>query len=391
MNHSWDEEVKCDPDMVVAQFQHPEPSCPSATLNLRVASLATPYEIEGEMDWVSPQYSRSRVDWAGDILISNNPQLDDFNEALTIINNWRSSHSRPLYTFRIGLRRHAERVDDTSLVAQRIKRLSSISLKLRLRPGMKLARMQDIGGCRAVVGNVAAVSELVRRYKDSDIKHKLLSEDDYIGFPKESGYRSFHIVYKYFSDKKATHNGLRIEMQLRSQAQHAWATAVEIVGTFIQQALKSSQGQTDWLRFFALMGSAIAMTEDCPLVPGTPGDPDELKRELREYSRKLDVASRLQAYGAAVQVVDAPHVENADYYLLELDPVAMRVSVQGYPQNRLPAASGDYLEIEKRISGTGSDAVLVSADSMLSLRRAYPNYFLDTHRFLEAVSKAVAD
>jgi hypothetical protein len=38
------------------------------------------------------------------------------------------------------------------------------------------------------------------------------------------------------------YNDLKIEMQLRSQYQHAWATAVETVGTFIGQALKSSIG-----------------------------------------------------------------------------------------------------------------------------------------------------
>jgi hypothetical protein len=33
--------------------------------------------------------------------------------------------------------------------------------------------------------------------------------------------------------------------------------------------------------------------------------------------------------------------------------------------------------------------VLVSVDSVASLRRAYPNYFADTHMFLEIVSEAL--
>ena len=37
-----------------------------------------------------------------------------------------------------------------------------------------------------------------------------------------------------------------------------------------------------------------------------------------------------------------------------------------------------------------ADVVLVSVDSMAALRRAYPNYFLDTRAFLEAVKAAVA-
>ena len=341
------------------------------------------------MDWVSPQYSRKRVDAAGQVLVAANPDWDELNDALSVINNWRSSHSRPLYTFRIGLRRYAEKIDDNALVAQRIKRLSSIRLKLELQPNMKLSKMQDIGGCRAVVGSVGQVKRLVQRYRDSDIKHKIVDQDDYISRPKESGYRSVHLIYKYFSDKKTTHNGLRIEVQLRSQLQHAWATAVETVGTFIQQALKSSQGEADWLRFFALMGTAIAIREDSPPVPSTPIDSGELKKELQDYAHRLDVANRLQAYGEALNTVDDPHAEDADYYLLELDPAAMRVNVIGYKQSELRQASNDYLAIEKKIAGTGTDAVLVSVESMASLRRAYPNYFLDTRRFIEAVHQAI--
>jgi hypothetical protein len=344
---------------------------------------------EIEVDWVSPQYSRKKVDAAGVIFASEEPDLNEFNDALNIINNWRASHSRPLYTFRLGIRRHAERVDANALVAQRIKRLSSIYLKLARSPNMKLSQMQDIGGCRAVVNSAGEVRELVKRYKASDIKHKLLNEDDYISEPKPSGYRSHHLIYRYFSDKKPTHNGLRIEIQVRSQLQHAWATAVETVGTFIRQALKSSQGEEDWLRFFALMGSALAIREDSPRVPATPDDNQELKGELQGVAQSLDVARRLRACGAALNTVDSMEVADADYYLLELDPVAMKVSVFGYKQGELGKASNDYLEVEKRSRGTGTDAVLVSVESMASLRRAYPNYFLDTEKFLEAVNLAI--
>jgi Region found in RelA / SpoT proteins len=293
------------------------------------------------MDWVSPQYSRSRVDSAGEILRSEPIDSQKMDEALTIINNWRSSHSRPLYTFRLGLRRHAERIDESALVAQRIKRLSSIALKLRLSRGMKLSRMHDIGGCRAVVGSTRLVAELVKRYKSSDIKHKLLREDDYIAHPKGSGYRSFHLIYGYYSDKKATHNGLRIEVQIRSQLQHAWATAVETVGTFIRQALKSSVGEDEWLRFFALMGSAIAIREGSPPVPDTPTEPIRLRDEIRRYAEKLDVANRLHTYGEALQAIESPEVVNANYYLLELDPSKMQVKILGYTNRDLNKAARD--------------------------------------------------
>lgn len=342
------------------------------------------------MEWVSPQHSRGEVDRAGALLISDSPDPLKLDRAYSIINNWRSSHSRPLYTFRYGLRLRAERVDPNALVAQRIKRLSSLRLKLMLLPQMKLSQMQDIGGCRAVVSSVADVYKIVKSYKGSEIKHKLLSEDDYIKQPKPSGYRSYHLIYSYYSDKKKTHNKLRIEVQIRSQLQHAWATAVETVGTFVKQALKSSLGEEEWLRFFALMGSAIATRERTPIVPNTPSDQKQLKAEIQEQVSKLDVVARLRTYGNALNAVEQPGIAGADYYLLNLDPSAMRIQITPYGQKELERASGDYLEIEKQIAGSNSDAVLVSVDSIASLRRAYPNYFLDTQRFLETVTETIS-
>ncbi len=39
-------------------------------------------------------------------------------------------------------------------------------------------------------------------------------------------------------------------MQIRTAVQHSWATAVEVVGAFTAQSLKSSQGNEKWLDFF---------------------------------------------------------------------------------------------------------------------------------------------
>ena len=209
--------------------------------------------------------------------------------------------------------------------------------------------------------------------------------------PKPTGYRGVHLIYRYFSDKIDTYNTLKIEMQLRSQAQHAWATAVEIVGTFTQQALKSSQGQADWLRFFALMGTAIAMMEGTPPVPDTPTDTDALIAELNDASHRLDAIGRLRAYGTAPQILESPESKKNHFFLLELDATEMKLEITGYKANQIVDAADDYLAAEKRFSeqGAGGDAVLVSVDSLASLRRAYPNYYLDTNMFVELTEKAL--
>jgi ppGpp synthetase/RelA/SpoT-type nucleotidyltranferase len=356
--------------------------------------------VGDDMAWAIPQYSKKEVDNAGEFLAHMKDHMPDtkddwsefieqMQEMFTVIGNWRSIHSFPLNTFQNGLRKKAKHIDPESLIAQRIKRLSSIGAKLVRFPSMQLSQMQDIGGCRAIVPSVAQVRELAFLYKSTQFKHKLVRFDDYIEMPKTSGYRGVHLVYRYNSDRKETYNGLKIEVQIRSKLQHAWATAVETIGTFVKQALKSSQGEEDWLRFFALMGSAIAFRERTFMVPHTPGKA-ELKRELARYVTKLNVEGHLHTYGAALKTLENSTAGDAHYFLLKLDPNAQLTTVTGYKFNELERASKDYLDVEQEIVGQpGADAVLVAVESVNALRRAYPNYFLDTHVFIAAVKQAI--
>lgn len=346
-------------------------------------------EGRGKMAWVRPQHSKARVDAAGVSLITPNVNAAEYDSALEKINNWRASHSFPLNTFTVTLKKKARQVDQSCLVAQRIKRLASIEAKLRRFPGLRLSQIQDIGGCRAVLRDVDSVRELVRVYKDSDLKHKV-KIDDYVECPQASGYRGVHLIYTYYSDRSSVYNGHKIEMQIRSQFQHAWATAVETVGTFISQALKSSQGEAEWLRFFQLMGTAIAFQEGAPPVENTPTETGELRGEIRQYVDNLDLISRLQAFGDALNYFENAPPE-ADYFLLELNPSQREIRVRGYARNQLALAQQEYAAAERLIvDNGGSDVVLVSVDSMAALRRAYPNYFLDTRVFIDLVQDAMS-
>ena len=76
------------------------------------------------MAFTEPAYSRSAVDVAGDTLINNNATAEETEHALTVLNNWRSSHSYPLQVFYMNLRDRARTVAPNALVAQRLKRLT---------------------------------------------------------------------------------------------------------------------------------------------------------------------------------------------------------------------------------------------------------------------------
>lgn len=335
------------------------------------------------MNWVEPKYSKAITDRSGkELATSAFPNA----KALDVIANFRASHNYPLNIIQDGLRKRARTITSNVLIAQRMKRLSSITAKLTRFPTMRLSMMQDIGGCRAVMPSVSEVRRLVKSYTGSKVRHELHQHDDYILKPKASGYRGVHLIYRYHSDKKSTFNGLKIEMQIRTQLQHYWATAVETVGTFTKQALKASSGETEWLRFFSLMGSVIANLEQSPIVPDTPTNPIALIKELKQYAKKLDVVNLLNAYTVTIQHLNE---QDAHYFIVVLDAQSQSVNISGFPKNEFSNASAAYLDKEESIRGTSKNAVLVSADSVALLERAYPNYFLDTRKFVELLTAAI--
>jgi RelA/SpoT family protein len=145
-----------------------------------------------------------------------------------------------------------------AILAHRLKRASSILAKLRRMPKLKLSRMQDIGGLRAVVltlENARALQEACGGF--------VALRDDYISQPKPTGYRGVHLIFR--------HDELQVEFQVRTALQHAWATAVETMEILLGKPLKAGQGPDKWLKFFEITASAFAHVEDSPLVPGYEG------------------------------------------------------------------------------------------------------------------------
>ena len=156
--------------------------------------------------------------------------------------------------------------------------------------------MQDIGGCRAVVGESDDAFNLAADFAASRIRHELVRYSNYITHPRPSGYRSLHLVYAYNSDRTPRWQDLKVEVQIRSELQHQWATAVETVGTFIGDDLKSNVGDPNWLRFFALMSTAISQREGTPEVPNTPTNHRELIAGIEDCDRILGISERLAAF-----------------------------------------------------------------------------------------------
>ena len=340
------------------------------------------------MSFTIPNFTRGQVNRAGSVLIDKTATPTAIADALTLISHWRACHAYPINTFQATLRGRAKKVCNNPLVATRLKRLPSISKKLEINAGMQLARMQDIGGLRAVVDTVAQVRKLHAIYCDGSLAHELVGVADYIQTPKDSGYRSLHLIYRYKNTVTPKYDDLRLELQIRTRLQHAWATAVETIGSFLNQALKSNEGPAEWLDYFKVVSSAFALIEKCPVgtlhVNLPAADVYALCKELGE---KLDVKRKLNAFAVAANAISS-NTAGGNFHLIVLDALKKTVSISSFGKRRLEEANAAYAEAELRAAEhPDMQTVLVATSSVEALRRAFPNYFLDTKQFLSALAR----
>lgn len=342
------------------------------------------------MAWTTRAHTDEEINAAGRVLIARQSKPDEVMKAIAIINNWRAAHAFPLNTMQMRLRGKANQVDRRNPpVAQRIKRLPAIESKLRRLKNVTLADMQDIAGCRAVVGTKVQVAKLNKVYQSGRIRHELERDNNYIDRPTPDGYRSLHLVYRYYSDRNQQYSGQRIEIQIRSRLQHAWATAVEAIDTFANQQLKINQATPEWTRFFALMGSCIARRERTPLVPGTPASKTKLAAELRDLAHSLNVQDRLLAIGATAQYI-GHRTDEAFYYLIDLDIINRKLYISRFTRTQVDQAAIKLAELELQYRGRPDrDVLLASASSVQELRKMYPNYRADTGVFLQELRRVL--
>jgi GTP pyrophosphokinase len=203
-------------------------------------------------------HSRNRIDRAGQTLADHlrliavdaegaaDPPPTDVLQALEIVEWWRGEHSRPLSRVAANLRYYASE-HGTPTVAQRLKKLPTIAHKLLREPRMKLSRMADIGGVRAVLPNQRAAYKVASRLRRN---WTITRFRDYAAAPKPDGYRALHLINR--------NRGRLIEVQLRTPHQDLWANAVEADARRFDLDLKSGGGPPELFDFYVAVGKLFA-------------------------------------------------------------------------------------------------------------------------------------
>lgn len=332
------------------------------------------------------QYSDTQVKKAGEKLKrpeSLTPQ--ERAAAIHVLINYRLLHYAPLNTFQATLRKRLKALGCTrAIVAQRIKRLPTILEKLQRFPSMQLNRMQDIGGIRTIAANMAELDKIYAAYARGKgrMRHQVVRMDDYVAQPKDSGYRGRHIVFRY-NHRLPDYNGLHVEMQFRTRLQHVWATAVETFEAFMGEHFKSSKGDTRWLEFFSLVSSAYAIMEKQPVLERHRGlSQTKLHAAIRKMARELGVLEKIQGFSSVSKLLPNITKVQDSYAVLLLDTHEKSVNVRFFPVSRYMEAYDCYSREEQRSEGDPRrQVVLVKTDSLLRLKKAYPNYFADLKEF----------
>jgi len=171
---------------------------------------------------VKGQLTKSQVDRLGDRL-----RNDLHNERdLKLLDGFRRSF-HAAYEITVNAIRDRTKLEPTGRPA---KSTTAIIEKLK-RESIRLSQVQDIAGCRIVVGTIIdqnqIVSSLANLFPNSDIVDRRLHPSH--------GYRGVHIIVDV--------EGQSIEIQVRSMLQHLWAEMSEKLSDVIDPSIKYGGGE----------------------------------------------------------------------------------------------------------------------------------------------------
>lgn len=323
-----------------------------------------------------PGGSKGRVNRAGENVRNGLQTVEDLN----VIEEWRAAHRAVLNNFQAILRNRTR--DKGISVAQRHKRKRTIFDKLNRFPNMQLARMDDIAGCRLIFQDIQTLIEFRETLHKAHFNHKLrngLDKYDYIKTPKNTGYRGIHDIYEYKvnSDAGEELDGLYLEIQYRTLVQHAWATAVEVIGFITESQPKFQQGDLRYERAMALSGEIMARAFESSRGAFPILDDRTVVEDFLKLDKELRLLNTLRGLNAA----DKEVTDRKNAILIFSSNRELEVRTFRDATDALRA----LFDLEREFPE--SDVVLVKADTSEDVRLAFRNYFSDAQDFIRLMEE----
>ena len=300
-------------------------------------------------------------------------------EDIKNLKDFRLYHYNALHVWRSTLITKFKKHRIENLMYQRIKRTPSIKLKLE-KMDLTIDKMQDIAGIRIVVDNidnVYSIGSIIRSMENSlNFQSQFKKENDYIKKMKDSGYRSYHIIYNW-NYKKEQNKQCFIEIQVRTKVQHSWATAVEVLGFYKKQHLKQGVGDKEIRNILVDLSKCFELIEKKEIN-------QKLFKKTIDSIKKSKIIDKLKAFTIASNQIhdDIKNNKKQKIFLIKIDFKNKWVSRKGFNKEEL--AINEYVNLEK-LKDENIDVVLVSIEDIKYLKEAYPNYFLDTKDFISNI------
>ena len=289
------------------------------------------------------------------------------NEDLGVLLEWTGSFALPMQAFYLDLRSLLPLEGDKS--SCRIKCLPSLlSKNLRIKAENQMSTTGDITGLRIISRDMAQLERLREELEKKLALYSAIGADfvvlgcrikDYIKFPSSTGYRAVHFRLSLL--EKSSGKRYRMELQLRTRREHAWAQAVETV-----DALRRIDFKHDALDgFFCLLGDALAR-RDGVFMPAQEG---ETIRKLVELDRLNHYIQDLEEFdGGSFRSVGNSEDARGNWHLLGADMASKEKSCERFED--LCSAWEKY----KGKALEGSQRILVftrDPDCISDLYRAY--------------------
>ena len=317
--------------------------------------------------------------------------------------NFREAHNIIIKLFTIELKK--VNFSKQHLTASRNKRIETIISKLCRPEKPKLDRIHDIAGTRIIFENIKSLEDYIDILENTElVNFKEKSNEDknrynYIKNPKSDGYRSIHKVFYYSSnipystlnEKSFNLENKKIELQLRTRLQHIWATTVEIYDIINKSNIKTgthNKLETKEGLFF----------KNCSLVfEGIESnDVEKIKININEIFRDKDLVeiyNRLKGI-KNIKNIQLPKTLGSDEVFILItdlnkgkttffttDPIEKNDKQDTFLIN------ASYRRLEEKNTKGEYILLLLTLGDIKKLKNVYPNYFLNTNKFISILKK----
>ncbi|WP_081962438.1 hypothetical protein, partial [Bifidobacterium magnum] len=342
--------------------------------------------------------SRTQANKIGKLLKEVNQGDVAYSEIREQVSQWRAQHTYSTECCFKQLIDCSQSIHG-AVASYRLKRLVSIEKKIcRPHTNLRLGELDDIGGCRLIVPKVEDVFNIAHKLKERLTFKNGKSIKDYIHKPPQSGYRSLHLLARM---PDSTGKSYRVEIQLRTQLEHLWSTAIEAVGEIYGTEYKSPETlinaagkDQERLRFFLIISDLFALEEGTPRCLAEYATYDDLIFALRNINCLNRLIDDLEAASEGVWDIFESDSQK-ELHLLEFNRDQQTLEIRSYTMKDVGVALDEYKQMENQIISPKSTAgispesqlntVLAFAHSNEELQLAYPNYSANVRKFLDKI------